>query len=387
MRRPVHGFFYASRFMVGDVLGSRKARRLLGPLCQPGTSSAAISLTALVGGLNLLPKRFVMNNQSQVTPEFRPHVTVIDGQIKTNSLKVAEHFGKRHDTVLRAIQNIECSDDFRLRNFAEASYEVDQPNGGKASYIMIEMTRDGFTFLAMGFTGAKAAQWKEAYINAFNQMADELYQKSQYGLKQLPEPKTQKALPGGLTLEQQDCIKALVKERVQQLPKEKQGGAATSLWSAVKSKFGVGYKEIPSDQFTAVVSLIARVELKNDPLLHVTPLELAGLVEQKVKDALTGEFIAKDCPKYQYPITDWKPETRYGHTAYLTYQELKRVNPMNRPLWRLLYQLKKDSHDVEGAEAEYNALKVLTNTFYQKLDGLKTIFETLDGFGENIYLP
>jgi Rha family phage regulatory protein len=107
-------------------------------------------------------------------PEICPHVTVIDGTIKTNSLKVAEHFGKRHDTVLRAIQNIECSSDFRFRNFAEASYEVDQPNGGKASYVMIEMTRDGFTFLAMGFTGKKAAQWKEAYINAFNAMEQQL---------------------------------------------------------------------------------------------------------------------------------------------------------------------------------------------------------------------
>ncbi len=124
-----------------------------------------------------------------------------------------------------------------------------------------------------------------------------------------------------------------------------------------------------------------------DGLLHITPLELAGLVEQKVKAALKGEFIAKDCPSYHYPITDWKPSVRYGHTAYLTYQEIKRVDPMSRPLYRLLYKLKKDGHDVEGAIAEYSALKLLTSVFYQKLGSLKNIFETLDRYGENIYLP
>lgn len=52
MRRSAHGFFYAIRFMAGGVLGGCKARRLLSPLCKPGTSSAAICFAALVGGLN-----------------------------------------------------------------------------------------------------------------------------------------------------------------------------------------------------------------------------------------------------------------------------------------------------------------------------------------------
>jgi Rha family phage regulatory protein len=82
------------------------------------------------------------------------------------SLQVAERFGKRHDTVLRAIQNLECSPGYRLRNFAESSYLNRQ---GKTQ-PMVEMTRDGFVILAMGFTGPQAMAWKESFIEAFNRL-------------------------------------------------------------------------------------------------------------------------------------------------------------------------------------------------------------------------
>jgi len=99
-----------------------------------------------------------------------PQLAVIDGTITTTSNQIADHFGKRHDLVLRAIRNLECSDDFRLRNFAESSY-VNAQGKEQPCY---RMTRDGFVFLAMGFTGKNAAHWKEAYITAFNQMEREL---------------------------------------------------------------------------------------------------------------------------------------------------------------------------------------------------------------------
>ncbi|GFK92213.1 hypothetical protein NNJEOMEG_00035 [Fundidesulfovibrio magnetotacticus] len=71
---------------------------------------------------------------------------------------MAKHFDKRHDDLLRAVKNLECSEGFRLRNFTESSYLNQQ---GK-SQPMYEMTRDGFSFLGMGFTGAKAARFKAA---------------------------------------------------------------------------------------------------------------------------------------------------------------------------------------------------------------------------------
>ena len=102
-------------------------------------------------------------------------ITHHHGQLVTNSLKVAEAFGKRHDDVLRKVRAIECSDEYRLRNFAETVTERANPSGGgPIRRPIVEMTRDGFIFLVMGFTGKKAAHIKEAYINAFNQMEQAL---------------------------------------------------------------------------------------------------------------------------------------------------------------------------------------------------------------------
>lgn len=94
-----------------------------------------------------------------------------DGTLRVSSRQVAANFGKRHDNVVRAIQNIECSDEFSLLNFEETPY-VDPQNG--QTYQMYEMTRDGFAFLVMGFTGKGAAAWKEKYIAAFNAMEEGL---------------------------------------------------------------------------------------------------------------------------------------------------------------------------------------------------------------------
>jgi len=85
-------------------------------------------------------------------------------------LDVATYFDKRHDNVLRDIREIEVSDSFRLLNFEESSYLNQQ---GKQQ-PMYHITKDGFIFLTMGFTGQKAAQIKEAYIRAFNQMEAQL---------------------------------------------------------------------------------------------------------------------------------------------------------------------------------------------------------------------
>lgn len=88
-----------------------------------------------------------------------------------SSLDISNHFGKQHKDVLRAVDNLECSDTFRRRNFAPTVYHRPNPSGGKGIEArMYEITRDGFVFLCMGFTGQQAAVWKERYIDAFNQM-------------------------------------------------------------------------------------------------------------------------------------------------------------------------------------------------------------------------
>lgn len=95
-------------------------------------------------------------------------VFIQNQQIKTDSLKVAEAFGKNHKDVLRRIDSLDCPIDFTERNFALSEYK---DSSGRI-LPMHEMSKDGWMFLVMGFTGAKAAQIKIAFIEAFNQMAE-----------------------------------------------------------------------------------------------------------------------------------------------------------------------------------------------------------------------
>lgn len=100
-------------------------------------------------------------------------VSVNNNQVVTTSLQIAEFFDKEHKSVLRQINLLECSDLFRQRNFAPSCYTRKNGNVTK-SYPMYYITKDGFIILAMGFTGKIAAKFKEAYINAFNEMEEKL---------------------------------------------------------------------------------------------------------------------------------------------------------------------------------------------------------------------
>lgn len=72
--------------------------------------------------------------------------------------------------MLRDIRELDVPEDFRQSNFGLASYLDEQ---GKPR-PMVEISRDGFTFLVMGFTGKEAARFKLAYIKAFNKMEETL---------------------------------------------------------------------------------------------------------------------------------------------------------------------------------------------------------------------
>lgn len=98
-------------------------------------------------------------------------ITVVNGKPVVTSKQVAEHFGKTHRHVLRDIaKELETAGEFGETNFGLTSYTSSQ-NKVLPCY---EMTRDGFSLVAMGFTGEKAQQWKIKYIEAFNSMEREL---------------------------------------------------------------------------------------------------------------------------------------------------------------------------------------------------------------------
>lgn len=105
-------------------------------------------------------------------------VFVRDNTVLVNSQDVAENFGKRHNNVLAAIDDLDCSDEFRLLNFKQTC-EIKDIGTSRRSVRSYDMTRDGFVFLVMGFTGSSAARFKEAYIAAFNAMEAELRERQE----------------------------------------------------------------------------------------------------------------------------------------------------------------------------------------------------------------
>ena len=108
----------------------------------------------------------------------------MDKTARIDSRTVAEVFEKRHDNVIQAIKNLEVSEDFRLLNFKESSYK-NSPEFTALNFEQVKykakngqkqpcynMTRKGFTRLAFGFTGKKAAQFIEEYITRFDEMEE-----------------------------------------------------------------------------------------------------------------------------------------------------------------------------------------------------------------------
>ena len=96
-----------------------------------------------------------------------------NGEPVASSRQIAESFEKNHRDVLRAVDSLKED----VRNFAQMFFETDTPDSYGRPQRTYLMTRDGFTLLAMGFTGKEAVQWKLKYIAAFNAMEKQLAQR------------------------------------------------------------------------------------------------------------------------------------------------------------------------------------------------------------------
>ncbi len=103
------------------------------------------------------------------------------GEPVASSRQVAENFGKEHKDTLESIRQILAAENSATKSmFYETTFE----NRGK-QYPMYLMNRDGFTLLAMGFTGKAALEWKLKYIAAFNEMEKKLTEQPQLTRSQL----------------------------------------------------------------------------------------------------------------------------------------------------------------------------------------------------------
>ncbi|ECF8254380.1 transcriptional regulator [Salmonella enterica] len=148
----------------------------------PGSTLTGIStpvrLTTLMVVESLGGELYILNVEDATMATAltlsHPEVTIENGRAVTTSVAVAEYFRKMHKDVLKKIDNLDCSAEFNERNFAPVDY-TDAKGEKRPAY---QITKNGFVFLVMGFTGKKAAAFKEAYIAEFDRMENELRQQN-----------------------------------------------------------------------------------------------------------------------------------------------------------------------------------------------------------------
>lgn len=145
-------------------------------------------------------------------------VAVENEHAVTTSLRVAEVFGKQHKDVLKAVKSLDCSEEFRERNFALS--KIAYQNGNiKKQLPMYYITRDGFMFLVMGFTGKTAAKWKEAYIKAFNEMEAKI--RAEQMAKAIEEHDRKEAEEYEKLLEREEREEAAIDARVKEYARQR----------------------------------------------------------------------------------------------------------------------------------------------------------------------
>ncbi len=187
-------------------------------------------------------------------------------QAVTNSLKVAESFEKQHKHILRDIDSLKED----VPNFGLIFFETTEPDSYGRDRRIYLMNRDGFSLLAMGFTGSKAIQFKLKYINAFNQMEKELNKPMSIEDMIITQAQSVKELKQDvselkkvvdnevwLTERQKKNVQDSVSRRVFELRRKGHDAHFQTLYSSLKRFFGVSkYDKIPRKDFDEAISFI-----------------------------------------------------------------------------------------------------------------------------------
>lgn len=172
---------------------------------------------------------------------------VVEGRAVTSSFKVAEYFGKKHSDVVRAVDDLIAKNQELqvLRNFARYSETVSLNDKGATRKVPAYwMDRKGFCLLAMGFTGAKALEFKCAFYDEFERMEEALR-----------APSDQSAL---ITTTEQYEIRKTIKSRAKNSSVHYQ-----TVYNALYDYFKIAsYKDLRHDQMKAALALIETCTLK-----------------------------------------------------------------------------------------------------------------------------
>lgn len=285
-----------------------------------------------------------MNNAITVV-DMRKFVEARDGKAFTTTHQVATAFGKLHNHVLAKVRVMDCSDQFLTDNFSSVRFE----HRGN-TYEAFEMTKDGFMFLVMGFTGSKAAAIKEGYITAFNWMAEQLNLSS----KTLVSATVEQVLG----VEGARKLSNVMRCRVAKMDAAHQRSATAKLSSALHACFGVPRIElIPCSQFEAAANFIAGYSIEGEYL---------GLEQGKAQLDIHFPLDA---------LTQRRPEMLEHRSMGQAWLDVSMSDICSRPqdlslCEKILCELREAGYEIDGAWFEVRSLRNRLHQLNSFLTGL-----------------
>lgn len=269
--------------------------------------------------------------QAVATHSAAPAVTIYNGIPTVLSTNIADVFGKRHDHVLRDIESIlKTTPEERLNNFIKIDIEKPANLGnGVVKYRAYALTKEGFTFLAMGFTGTKAAQFKWAYIDEFKRMEE--------ALRNPPKPEY-------ITVEHRWAIQKAVGRKARG-----QSVNYQTVYRALKDHFKVEkYTHILEADFDAAIAFIESLPPMELPTLNEpAPKQISAAPQKEPKKFLVDE---KYLERQRTFIYNWR--YLYKDSLELILELLYRMqSPLAPALWEAI-------HDMHLWQAESDLAKL-----------------------------
>lgn len=173
---------------------------------------------------------------------------IIEGRPVTSSRIVAEYFGKRHNDVLRGIRDLIEKNTDLSKSFIAREEQIETSNGASRSNPVFLMDQKGFCILAMGFTGAKALEFKCAFYDEFERMKHEL------------------EAPTTITPAEQRAIQVAVAARA-----KKTAANYQTIYRAIKAHYQIArYDQLPRTQLEDCLEFIKEVKLDVPEVPHAT---------------------------------------------------------------------------------------------------------------------
>ncbi|AZF37686.1 putative antirepressor protein [Pseudomonas sp. R4-39-08] len=289
--------------------------------------------------------------------DMRKFVEARDGKAFTTTHQVALAFGKLHNHVLAKVRALECSDQFLTDNFSSVQFE----HRGN-TYEAFEMTKDGFMFLVMGFTGKSAASIKEGYIDAFNDMAKRL------GMN--PETIVGDLVGAVIGTSGEHVLDRVIDQKASPIPHSLQRSFKHTMKSRLRSRFNVQRTAlIPAENLSDACNFVVAYALEGEWIgREISPSD-------KVK--WSAQRWLQESPAY---VQRTMTEMQGRGNMMLTPQMLFGGDSVS-PALRAISELEKQGHDLEACRFEVQALKHHLEGAHYTIQSLQMLIERSDGKG------